>query len=300
MGPPAVPEAEIAICPPAVPEPEVAVCPPVEIEAEAELPSLPAADIEVAVCPPITVPEVEVAICPPAEPEIPVAVCPPVEQEVAVCPPIEDVEVAVCPPVEAPIPAELDLDLPAQTEIVTCPPLDIALEPAPVEAELPSLPDAEVKPLILDFNPEEALPEPEVAVCPPVEIEAEAELPSLPVLELPSLPVVELPSLPEAEVKPLILDFNPEEALPEAEVAICPPVEAEASIPAPSATLDLELPTLDLGLLEQVAVPPVSEIPASLSTLLDDLTLEGEENALIPDLKAEISAPSLEISPLEK
>merc|ERR1711915_547250 len=142
-------------------------------------------------------------------------------------------------------------DLPAQTEIVTCPPLDIALEPAPVEAELPSL------------------------------------------------PVVELPSLPEAEVKPLILDFNPEEALPEAEVAICPPVEAEASIPAPSATLDLELPTLDLGLPEQVAVPPVSEIPASLSTLLDDLTLEGEENALIPDLKAEISAPSLEISPLE-
>merc|ERR1712142_448523 len=281
---------------------------PVEIEAEAELPSLPAADIEVAVCPPITVPEVEVAISPPAEPEIPVAVCPPIEQEVAVCPPIEDVEVAVCPPVEAPVPVELDLDLPGQTEIVTCPPLDITLEPAPVEAELPSLPvvelpslpvvelpslpEAEVKPLILDFNAEEALPEPEVAVCPPVEIEAEAELPSLPVLELPSLPA--------AEVKPLILEFNPEEALPEAEVAICPPVEAEASIPAPSATLDLELPTLDLGLPEQVAVPPVSEIPASLSTLLDDLTLEGEENALIPDLKAEISAPSLEISPLEK
>jgi len=50
---------------------------------------------------------------------------------------------------------------------------------------------------------------------------------------------------------------------------------------------------------EVAVAPPVSEIPTSLSALIGDLTLEGEDNVVIPDLKVELSSPTLEIAPSE-
>merc|ERR1712142_1343012 len=135
---------------------------------------------------------------------------------------------------------------------------------------------------VLDFTPHEA----EVAVCPPVEA-------------LPEAPADVMADIMGASAT---LDLS----LPEAEVAVCPPAEAlpegPAGIEAPSATFELTGPapveiagtsaTLEFA-------PQVPEVPAAaLSSLLDDLKLETEENSLIPE--AEITAPSLSLSPLEK
>ena len=135
------------------------------------------------------------------------------------------------------------------------------------EINLPQPPTA-----VLDFTP----PEAEVAICPPAE----------------PLPEVTLP----------VLDLTPHEV----EVAVCPPAEAlseaSAGIDGPSATFELTAGGAPVEIAGPSATlefaPQVPEVPAAaLSSLLDDLKLETEENSLIPD--AEITAPSLSLSPLE-